>query len=275
MSFAQGDHLDPTQDGSHAARPKFGGNRFTQFLPSQRAAARTVRAANHGGVAMREVSQTPLLRIEGTPVGENAQQGEEATEEVPYSPERTPISPQVVERQTEKVLRKVANKSLAKALQSSITHIFPILITALLVTLSATRVYFGDLGGFAYQSIALQALQYCAKVHDLLMAASISEILLHRIRWDLLHKNGVPFGFLTAAYQLGDPFYFISSEFRAGVWKPRRHDRGDSRFWLTVLIVPMCLLSLGVGPSSGVLLVCLPFAFWGPSHVMVRSRSRH
>jgi hypothetical protein len=240
-----------------------------QFLPSQRAAARHVRAANNGGVVMREVSQTPLLRLEATPVDENAQQGEEATEEAPYSPERTPVSPQVVEGQTEKLLRKVANKSLAKALQSSITHILPILITALLVTLSATRVYFGDLGGFAHQDIVLQALQYCAKVHDVLMAASISEIVLHRIRWDLLHKNGVPFGFLTAAYQLGDPFYFISPEFRAGVWKPQSHDRGDRRFWLTVLIVPTALLSLGVGPSSGVLLVCLLFAFCEPSQFVL------
>ena len=119
-----------------------------------------------------------------------------------------------------------------------------------------------DLNGFLGQDVVLQAFQFVVKAHEILMTMSLGDIVLHRIRWDLIAVAGVPFGLLSSAYQLGDIGYIFSTEFRASVWRPRSHDPSFSRLTLSLLIVVSCLLCLVVGPSSGVLLI--PQLSWWP-----------
>lgn len=131
-----------------------------------------------------------------------------------------------------------------------------VLITATLIVLNAAEVHLGDFGSFSYQGIFLQVLQYAAKFYELVMAISLADIVLHRIRWDLLHEIGVPFGFWIAAYQLSDLQYLVSKKFWSSVWWPRIHGRSSlRRGTFNLLIVAACILSLVVGPSSGVLMV--------------------
>lgn len=159
------------------------------------------------------------------------------------------------DKQPKQQASHVADTSLSKALLRSIIHIISILITAILIIFCATKAYFGDLDGFPNQDVIFEALQFVVKGHEIIMTMSIAEIVLHRIRWDLLNNDGVPFGFLSAAYQLSDAIYLISTEFRACAWTPWAHDKSFRRLSLTVLIVGGIVLSLTVGPSSGVLMV--------------------
>ena len=152
----------------------------------------------------------------------------------------------------------LVDRSFAKAVRRSVVHIVPVLISGTLLALSAGKVYFGDLNGPAWEWFALQAFQYAAKAHDLLMTVSIADIVLHRIRWDLIVANGVPFGLLSSAYQLSDLGYFFSDEFVACAWVPWSHDRRrrtSARLSMSLLLMLACVLTLTVGPSSGVMMI--------------------
>ena len=92
------------------------------------------------------------------------------------------------------------------------------------------------------------------------MTMSIGEIVLHRIRWDLLNPSpggGVPLGLLSAAYQLSEVGYLFSAEFWMSAWTPvaHVHKRTWRRLSLSLLVVVGCLLSFTVGPASGVVMV--------------------
>jgi hypothetical protein len=152
---------------------------------------------------------------------------------------------------------RITDTTFAKAIQRTIVHIVPILITGVLLALAGARVYFSDLNGFPDQNRALQALQYAAKLHEILMAMSIADMVLHRIRWLLLKGRGVPFGYMSAAYQLPNPFYLGSTEFRTNAWRFGPRDKSLGDHILTLLITEGCLLTLAVGPSSAVLMVSI------------------
>ena len=174
----------------------------------------------------------------------------------------TPQSAQAIERQLQRKQTHIENRSIKRAFQRSILHILLIFVTSILFVLCAAEVYMGDLDGFPGQDVVLQAFQFVVKAHEILMTMSLGDIVLHRIRYDLIVRAGVPFGLLTSAYQLGDLGYLFSAEFIAAVWKPRSHDPSFSRLVLSFLVVVSCLLCLVVGPSSGVLLI--PRLSWWP-----------
>ena len=177
-------------------------------------------------------------------------------------PAAAPRSTQSIEPQIERPKKYIADKTISKALQRSILHILPVLVTSVLVALNAREVYMSDLNGFSGQDVVLQAFQFVVKAHEILMTMSIGDIVLHRIRWDLIAVAGVPFGLLSAAYQLGDIAYLFSTEFRSSVWRPSSHDPSFSRLTLSLLVAVSCILCLVVGPSSGVLLI--PQLSWWP-----------
>ena len=174
----------------------------------------------------------------------------------------TPRSAKSIEQQLERPKKYIADRTISKALQRSILHVLPVLVTGVLVALNAREIYMSDLDGFPGQDVVLQAFQFVVKAHEILMTMSLGDIVLHRIRWDLIAVAGVPFGLLSSAYQLGDIGYLFSTELRASFWRPSSHDPSFSRLTLSLLIVVSCLLCLVVGPSSGVLLI--PQLSWWP-----------
>ena len=128
----------------------------------------------------------------------------------------TPQSAQAIERQLQRKQTHIENRSIKRAFQRSVLHILPILVTSILFVLCTAEVYMGDLDGFPGQDVVLQAFQFVVKAHEILMTMSLGDIVLHRIRYDLIVHAGVPFGLLTSAYQLGDLGYLFSAEFHSG-----------------------------------------------------------
>ncbi|KAK3312681.1 hypothetical protein B0H66DRAFT_595219 [Apodospora peruviana] len=112
----------------------------------------------------------------------------------------------------------------------------------------------------------LSALLFAARVHESLIVASLFQILYYHIRRALLLPSrngggGVSFGFLTSAFQLGSPFYMLSSSF----WAPlvKHNQLGGislSSVAFSVLLIVSFLLTSLAGASSGV--VMLPQHGW-------------
>lgn len=105
----------------------------------------------------------------------------------------------------------------------------------------------------------LNSIQFAAKVHEGLAFGSITQIVFHRLRYELLGESGLPFGLVTAAFQITSIPYFFSKQF----WSPMRALHYSSRQTLTfTLLVSALVLVLALGPSSAI--VMMPRLGWSP-----------
>ena len=133
-------------------------------------------------------------------------------------------------------------------------HLLPLLVTIAIICLNAREAYWQDLG-LPNQNTKLQALQYAAKAHEMIMAGSLTAIVVYQIRYDLSGSNGVPLGFLTAGFQLNDLWFVLTKKLFGGA-TARAPSIGWSRFSrLTYLFVLGFALTSVVGPSSAVAMI--------------------
>uniref|UniRef100_L2GEZ1 Uncharacterized protein n=1 Tax=Colletotrichum fructicola (strain Nara gc5) TaxID=1213859 RepID=L2GEZ1_COLFN len=100
-------------------------------------------------------------------------------------------------------------------------------------------------------------LQLPAKIHELLIIASLSSIALAMFRRSLI-LDGIRLGFLTGGYRIGDLGYLGSSAF----WRQGVNIQKPWEFFLAGFVVFATILSTIVGPASAVLLV--PILGWYP-----------
>jgi len=138
-------------------------------------------------------------------------------------------------------------------------HLLPVAVTGSILSLSLKHVYFCDLGYPNLNSV-LNAFQFGAKFHEILIAASLSTIVLYRLRYALWKADGLPFGLLTAGYQLSSLSYLFTKQFWSGTTMPS-YVRGGAR---TLPLMPLLGLSFGltavVGPASAITLI--PRLYW-------------
>ena len=85
-----------------------------------------------------------------------------------------------------------------------IPHAIPCTITIIILYQNVREVYWQDLG-YPRQSSILQAFQYGVKAHEVIIAASLTAIVVHHIQHDLSCSEGVPFEFLTTGFRLDEP----------------------------------------------------------------------
>lgn len=99
----------------------------------------------------------------------------------------------------------------------------------------------------------LSALQFPAKAHEILIIMSLTEILLHRIKYGMLGKTGIALGFVTAPFQVANPLYLISPDFWGTVRIPQRNRRFHN---ITIgLLVVLVIVGVLVGPLSAILMI--------------------
>lgn len=131
-------------------------------------------------------------------------------------------------------------------------HVTPTLITAVVLGLNFTSVYFADLN-FQNINTILKAFQFAAKFHEILLAASLSAIVLHRIRYELCN-SGVPFECVTAEFQLSAVSYLLSSQFWSAAFA-KRDVKAKFLLPLPLLILGAIFLTAVAGPSSAIALI--------------------
>ena len=133
-------------------------------------------------------------------------------------------------------------------------HAVPLAITVVILCLNFAGFYWQDLG-YPNQNAILQGFQYVAKAQELMMVTSLTAVVMHRLQHDLSISGGVPFGFLTAGFKLGEPQYILSKEFLGGATAPV-YPKGLSRYLPTgYLIVLVIGQSSVVGPSTAVSMI--------------------
>ncbi|KAJ5174516.1 uncharacterized protein N7482_000393 [Penicillium canariense] len=126
-------------------------------------------------------------------------------------------------------------------------HLLAIASTLTIVALNTVGLWVGkELTGKSGQDTEkLLALQFAAKLHELLMLSSLGQILFSETVKQLVFGKGLPFGAIAAGLQFGQISYLWSKEFRA---------TSCATFERKYLIIPaviICtLLGVSVGPSS-------------------------
>ncbi|KAI1123514.1 hypothetical protein F5Y10DRAFT_285964 [Nemania abortiva] len=96
----------------------------------------------------------------------------------------------------------------------------------------------------------LGALLVAAKVHETLIIASLFNIVIYHIRRGLLGHHGIPFGFLTAPFQLTSPLYLFTSEF----WSCLGSANMRSALLALIVVVSFILAALA-GTSSSIIII--------------------
>ncbi|KAK4208950.1 hypothetical protein QBC37DRAFT_295576, partial [Rhypophila decipiens] len=148
---------------------------------------------------------------------------------------------------------KLYTRSIRRALGRFILFHVP----AVGITLGLLVIYTNQLSWNA-SADQLAGLLFVAKVHEALIIASLFDIVYYNICCALLSRRGVPFGYLTAAFQLNSPFYFLSREF----WAPMTSLRSTtaSSFGIALLLLLSFLIASLASASSGVIM--LPKLGW-------------
>ena len=169
-----------------------------------------------------------------------------------HSPSRPPIDSQV-DKQIEPNSSAI-DRRRPIILLHGLPHLLPLLVTVAIISLNAREVYWQDLG-LPNQNTKLQALQYAAKAHEIIMAASLTAIVVYQVRYDLSGSKGVPLGFLTAGFQLNDLSFLFTKKFFGGATVRARSIGWSRSSRLTYLLVLGFALTSVVGPSSAVAMI--------------------
>ncbi|KAI1750759.1 hypothetical protein F4782DRAFT_508805 [Xylaria castorea] len=140
-------------------------------------------------------------------------------------------------------------------------HSIPLAATATAVQLTFRQVYWADeamwdskwyLLNLSHQA-TIDFLQFAAKLHEILIVASLSAIILHFLRRKLVGKNGLPFGIMVGAYQVGSVEYLLSKSFRNPLFSSLFSRQFGT--WMLVVLLGMSIAYANlVGPASAVAL---------------------
>lgn len=138
-------------------------------------------------------------------------------------------------------------------------HVLPLAAALLLVIFNLKQYYIGgELAGTSGQDTEkLAGLQFAAKLHELLMIASLGVIVFTKVRQELVSIRGLPYGAVFAACQIDSIATLWSMEFWAMIFDAWEHKKGHAKTqkWFLVALVAVCvILGVSVGPSTAVLM---------------------
>jgi hypothetical protein len=144
---------------------------------------------------------------------------------------------------------KVAiSNSRFRAFWRCLVILSPIPLTVIVLGLCVSNYYCFDLDGRANQSPIIDALQFVAKTHEILIAASVSAIVLHRVLYDLAMKDGTSLATLAPAYQLSQSRFMFKWAFWVDIF-------GHGRMSLGILILLAVFLMNIAGPSAAIAVI--------------------
>lgn len=85
---------------------------------------------------------------------------------------------------------------------------------------------------------------FAAKVYETLVVASLAEILLYHVRYALTRgSHGIPFGALTAPYQLSNTLHLFDKPFAASLAARKKSKQQTGILLLTVVCFILAMLA--------------------------------
>ncbi|KAK3356711.1 hypothetical protein B0T25DRAFT_566048 [Lasiosphaeria hispida] len=149
-------------------------------------------------------------------------------------------------------------------LWNSVVHVPPMTIAGVLVYINLKRLFWfyeSTVSKQSYMGPSVDTiknlLQLAAKVHELLIAASLGAIILKLFQRRLVEKK-LPFGLLTGAYRVGDVAYIFSGQF----WGSLHSQTTLVPLLLGIFLLVTTIVLTLVGPASAILMV--PELDWFP-----------
>ncbi|OJD30976.1 uncharacterized protein BKCO1_5300050 [Diplodia corticola] len=152
--------------------------------------------------------------------------------------------------------RKVAlHNHRGYAFLGSMIHFLPVGASLALVSINLREIYVGSelIGTSGQDGQKLAALQFAAKLHELLMISSLTAVVLTYIRRNILYGDGLPFGALFAGQQFRALSFFWSTEFWATIRQRVLRNKVRYKIFIALLVVAT-LLGVSVGPSTAQLM---------------------
>jgi hypothetical protein len=136
------------------------------------------------------------------------------------------------------------------ALYGLIIHLLPAGAAIALIVLNAAQYYVGgELAGPSGQDDQkLGALTFVAKLHELLMLASLAAFVLAYFRRELLYGEGLPYGAVSGGLQFKEFNFLYSPELWGAFCADWRNQR--KKWTLITLLVVCTMLGVSVGPST-------------------------
>lgn len=153
------------------------------------------------------------------------------------------------------------SKNLVPRFTESLIHLTLLTITSYVLVLNFRNTYWSDTGA-PYVNTKLEALQFAAKLYELLICASLTSTALYLLRRVLWSDEGVSLGSLIASYGFGDVSILLSPAFWAGlgvIMQPRQQSR---HFAFVIFLVLAIFMAAVAGPSAAILLI--PQLNWWP-----------
>lgn len=145
-----------------------------------------------------------------------------------------------------------------------IPHFVALGVTAAVVQLSFRKHYWMDLQDPGYKVLpgitqggALNALQLAAKLHEIILVASLGKIVLHVAQDHLVGRSGLPLGLITNSFSIGAGDFLWTKAFWKSIWTTKNQ---HWRFWLLSLLATT--LAMLAGPSSAIAVI--PSLDWYP-----------
>lgn len=150
--------------------------------------------------------------------------------------------------------KPVYRRSLMSILSESGIHILPFLTSLTIISINLKNLYVGRTltGKIESADVNIALLQVAAKVIDLLVIASLTNIVVHSIREEMVMGDGVPLGVISGTFMFSSLSY---------LWSPELWGSIRAKMTLSVkirvygIIVLCCFLAAIIGPSTAVLLI--------------------
>ncbi|CZR56590.1 uncharacterized protein PAC_06479 [Phialocephala subalpina] len=151
--------------------------------------------------------------------------------------------------------KKIIEKSFWVALRRCAVHLIPVTFSLVIITLNLKGYYIGAdfVSPIHSETINLLLFQVAAKAQEILVIASLTTIIFHIARQELLFGNGLPLGLIGSGLLFSDFSYFFSKEFLGSL---SYQAENIWRKWSFVAVLVAAGLTAALaGPSSATLLV--------------------
>lgn len=175
---------------------------------------------------------------------------------IPYRPESAEAS-----KLCSRVATHHANANSPRRIKAAcrhLVHLPAVAITLVALSLSWRDVFWETPSPGAESKLG--ALQFLAKIHEMLIVLSLSRLAYDRVQQDLLSgPHGVPLGFLSAGTQVDSAEYIFSQRFWQGFIQ---HHLSLRRLGMTLFLLLLFVLATVAGPASAIIMI--PSLDWWP-----------
>jgi hypothetical protein len=143
----------------------------------------------------------------------------------------------------------------------SLVHLALLAITPYILSINFRNTYWSDTGA-PNVNTKLEALQFAAKLYEILFCASLASTGLHLLRRALWSSEGVPLGSLVTSYGFSNVSVLLSPAFWGGFVMAMRPRQQPRHFAFMIFLVLSILMAAVAGPSAAIILI--PQLDWWP-----------